>query len=362
MAQRACRATRRSPSSAPGAMGAGIAQIAAQAGHPVRLFDTRMGAADEGARGDRRRRSQALAAKGKLDARRRAREPRRAHRRRARARRLRQRRARRRGDRRGPRRQARRCSASSRVVVARDAILATNTSSLSITAIAAGTEASGARRRHAFLQSGAAACRWSKSSAGSPPTPRRRRHALRDRRGVGQGAGARDVDAGIHRQPLRAAVLRRGAAPARRARRRRRDDRRRDARGRRLPHGPVRADGPDRPRRQLRRDAKRVGGVLPRSALHAVGAAAASWSPPASSAARAGAASTTTRAGARSAARRDRAAAAAPGADRRARRSRACAAPLVARIAAAGIDDRRSDALAAFPDGALDGRRRACWR
>jgi 3-hydroxyacyl-CoA dehydrogenase len=29
-----------------GAMGAGIAQIAAQAGHPVRLFDTRMGAAE----------------------------------------------------------------------------------------------------------------------------------------------------------------------------------------------------------------------------------------------------------------------------------------------------------------------------
>ena len=30
-----------------GAMGAGIAQIAAQAGHPVRLFDARSGAAGE---------------------------------------------------------------------------------------------------------------------------------------------------------------------------------------------------------------------------------------------------------------------------------------------------------------------------
>ena len=30
-----------------GAMGSGIAQIAAQAGHPVRLFDTRMGAAEK---------------------------------------------------------------------------------------------------------------------------------------------------------------------------------------------------------------------------------------------------------------------------------------------------------------------------
>ena len=36
--------------------------------------------------------------------------------------------------------------------------------------------------------------------------------------------------------------------------------------------GPVRADGPDRPRRQLRGDAERLGGLLPRSALRAVGA------------------------------------------------------------------------------------------
>src|SRR4029079_1623020 len=33
-----------------GAMGTGIAQIAAQAGHPVRMFDTRMGAADDALR------------------------------------------------------------------------------------------------------------------------------------------------------------------------------------------------------------------------------------------------------------------------------------------------------------------------
>ena len=97
----------------------------------------------------------------------------------------------------------------------------------------------------------------------------------------GKVAGACDVDAGLHRQPLRAAVLRRGAAPAGRARRRRRDARCRDARGRRLPHGTVRADGPDRPRRQLRGDAERVGGVLPRSALRAVGPAAGAASPPA---------------------------------------------------------------------------------
>jgi len=50
-----------------GAMGAGIAQIAAQAGHPVRLFDTRMGAAEK-ARATVAGTLQALAAKGKIDA------------------------------------------------------------------------------------------------------------------------------------------------------------------------------------------------------------------------------------------------------------------------------------------------------
>src|SRR5947208_8010693 len=50
-----------------GAMGSGIAQVAAQAGHPVRLFDTRMGAAEKAraAIGDA---LLGLAAKGKLDA------------------------------------------------------------------------------------------------------------------------------------------------------------------------------------------------------------------------------------------------------------------------------------------------------
>ena len=49
-----------------GAMGSGIAQVAAQAGHPVRLFDTRMGAAEKArvAIGETLR---SLAAKGKLE-------------------------------------------------------------------------------------------------------------------------------------------------------------------------------------------------------------------------------------------------------------------------------------------------------
>ena len=50
-----------------GAMGCGIAQIAAQAGHPVRLFDTRLGVA-ENARATIAQTLAQLAAKGKLDA------------------------------------------------------------------------------------------------------------------------------------------------------------------------------------------------------------------------------------------------------------------------------------------------------
>jgi 3-hydroxybutyryl-CoA dehydrogenase len=49
-----------------GAMGSGIAQVAAQAGHAVRLFDTRMGAAEK-SRTTIQQTLQALAAKGKLD-------------------------------------------------------------------------------------------------------------------------------------------------------------------------------------------------------------------------------------------------------------------------------------------------------
>jgi 3-hydroxybutyryl-CoA dehydrogenase len=49
-----------------GAMGAGIAQVAAQAGHPVRLFDTRLGAAEK-ARATIAETLRGLAAKGRLD-------------------------------------------------------------------------------------------------------------------------------------------------------------------------------------------------------------------------------------------------------------------------------------------------------
>src|SRR5882672_885936 len=49
-----------------GAMGCGIAQVAAQAGHAVRLFDTRMGVAEK-ARATIQATLQELAAKGRLD-------------------------------------------------------------------------------------------------------------------------------------------------------------------------------------------------------------------------------------------------------------------------------------------------------
>ena len=136
-----------------------------------------------------------------------------------------------------------------------------------------GHEAPGPRSRHALLQSGAADAA---GRGGQRPRDRRgsRQRDPRHRARLGQDAGPRAIDARLHRQSLRAAVLCRGAARPRRARRRSGDARCHHARGRRLSHGPVRTDGLDRPRHQRRGDAQRVGGVLPRCALHAVGAAA----------------------------------------------------------------------------------------
>ena len=73
----------------------------------------------------------------------------------------------------------------------------------------------------------------------------------------GANAGAGALDAGFHRQPRGAAVLCGSTARAQRTGRRCRDDRPHHARRGRLQNGPVRVDGPHRPRRQLRGD--RVG-------------------------------------------------------------------------------------------------------
>jgi hypothetical protein len=159
--------------------------------------------------------------------------------------------ARHRGDRRGPR-VKRRLFADLERIVAQDAIVATNTSSLSVTALAAGLAhpsrvvgmhffnpaplmplvevVSGLATRAEVAEAiHATAAAWGKAPVHASSTP------------------------GLHRQPLRASVLRRSAAAARRARGRLCHDRRGDARGGRLSHGPVRAHGPDRPRRELSR-------------------------------------------------------------------------------------------------------------
>ena len=131
-------------------------------------------------------------------------------------------RSRHRGDRRGSRRSSKRCFSGSRRSSPRDAMLATNTSSLSVASIASACTASGARGRNPLLQSGAGdAARRGRAVAGRQRRRRRRRpYELMQR--WEQDAGARVRYAGIHRQPNRASVLRRSDSPARGRRRRRR--------------------------------------------------------------------------------------------------------------------------------------------
>ena len=112
--------------------------------------------------------------------------------------------------------------------------------------------------------------------------------------GLGQDLGRCAERAGLHRQPRRAAVLRRGAAPARRAHRRARGDRPPAARGRRLRDGTVRADRPDRRRRQPVGDRIGVrGDRLGRAATRRT-SSSRNWCAPGASGASRGRASTTT--------------------------------------------------------------------
>ena len=78
---------------------------------------------------------------------------------------------------------SRRCSPSSRRVAGPDTILASNTSSIPITAIASAVQAPRARRRHALLQSGAA-------DAAGRDHPRPQDGAVGDGRHDGASAGA----------------------------------------------------------------------------------------------------------------------------------------------------------------------------
>ena len=121
---------------------------------------------------------------------------------------------------------------------------------------------------------------------------RRRRHRADAR--LGQDTGPVHLDARVHRQPRGAAVLRRGAADAHGGSGRRRHARRGPALGG-LPDGSARAHRLHRPGRQPRRRHQRVGADGPRSSLRAHRAPAGSSSPPVTSAARAGKASTATR-------------------------------------------------------------------
>ena len=138
----------------------------------------------------------------------------------------------------------------------RGAILATNTSSLSVTAIARDLARPARLARHALLQSGAGdeACRDRLRPCHR--AARGRRGPCRSRHALGQDGRACALDAGLHRQPHRPAVLRRGARAASGKARQARRDRRLPARGR-FSHGAVRADGFHRSRREFRRHANR---------------------------------------------------------------------------------------------------------
>ena len=247
-----------------GIMGAGIAQVAAQAGHAVKLFDAREGAA-AAAVAKLASTLDGLAAKGKLDA-------------------------------------AEAKAVAARIVavpwlddaagcglvveaivenaeakksVFRDletvvgdaCVLASNTSSISVTALAAGLRLPGRFVGMHFFNP-VPLMKLVEVVSGLSTDPAVAEKIVGPEPAVGQDAGACAVDAGLHRQPHRPAVLRGDAGTAPGARCRAGGHRRLPARSG-LPHGAVRAHGPDRPRHQLRGDAIGLRCQLRRQALRA---------------------------------------------------------------------------------------------
>ena len=126
-------------------------------------------------------------------------------------------RGRHRGDRRGPGRQAG-AVRRTREVVAADAILASNTSSLSPTALAAGLTSPSASSA-CTSSTRSRPCGWSRSSPASPPRPRSPTRPPSWPR-LGQDRRAVRRHPRVHRQPDRPPLLRRGVARPRGARHR----------------------------------------------------------------------------------------------------------------------------------------------
>ena len=156
-------------------------------------------------------------------------------------------------------------------VVEPDCVLATNTSSLSVTALAAGLPHP-ARVVGMHFFNPPAKMRLVEVVAGEESSA----HALTVAREAGEAMGKHVIDAadtpGLHRQPLQPPVRARGAAGRPGRARHARAGRPHLPHGRRLPDGPVRADGPRRARRRARRLALVLRAVVRRAALAAVAA------------------------------------------------------------------------------------------
>ena len=160
-----------------------------------------------------------------------------------------------------------RCSPRWRSVSRPTTLLATNTSSLDIDAIADGVAAPGARARPALLQPAAADAAGRGGARRPRPTTRCVERAAELVRAWGKTPVRCTSTPGLHRQPGRPPLLRRGPADGRGGRRRPRHHRRAPARAGRVPDGPPRADRPDRPGRQPRRRHVGLGADRPRPAL-----------------------------------------------------------------------------------------------
>ena len=252
-----------------GTMGRGIAQVAVAAGHPVSLVDPDRGQLDAAAADIRdpaaaqaprdRRHPRARGLRTATSVRRPPRRPRHGGHR---------------GGRGEPGRQGVGVRARPRALRPEDAILATNTSSLSITEIAARTAApSRVVGMHFFNP--VPAMRLVEVVAGT----RHRPGGRGGRRGAGHVAGARSSPTCSRRRASSSTVwpgpstarpsgsLEEGAASPG-------DDRRDPARGGRVPDGSLRADGPHRQRRELHGHRDGVARVPLRPPLRAVAAAA----------------------------------------------------------------------------------------